>query len=158
MAGFQDDLDPDDAIPNTANTTVGQNVEDTMKRSDSLSSIENEIIKGKKTLDSEEIILNEEVSEITADELDTWLSTDSKWRRSPEGGEDSNHSSSIPREGDDDDDNSVSLASSSVHLELLEPKQPHISSGSSSPVAPREKKKNRHKEKVIFLEFSFFLL
>ncbi|KAJ9576433.1 hypothetical protein L9F63_006646 [Diploptera punctata] len=134
VAGFQDDLDPEDTI----NT---EDVQDSVINSDSFSSIENEVVSDSKTVENEEIKLNVEVSEITADALDTWLSTDSKWRRSPEGGEDSNHSSSVLREGDDDD------ASSSVHLELLESKQLQISSGSSSPVVPREKKKTRHKDK-----------
>jgi hypothetical protein len=101
-----------------------------------------------KTVNNEELHSNGEVAEITADALDTWLSTDSKWRRSPEGGEDSNHSNSVVREDEEEEDNSASLASSSVHLELLEPKQLQHSSGGSSPIVPREKKKSRHKEKV----------
>ncbi|PSN33089.1 hypothetical protein C0J52_21437 [Blattella germanica] len=149
VAGFQDDLDPDDTLPNVESTISGEDTIDTMKKSDSLSSLENEIISDiSKNVENDEIKLNGEISEITADALDNWLSTDSKWRRSPEGGEDSTNSNSVLREGDDEDDeNSVSLASSSVHLELLEPKQLHHSSGGSSPVIPREKKKNRHKEK-----------
>ncbi|XP_069696398.1 rab-like protein 6 [Periplaneta americana] len=150
VAGFQDDLDPEDALANMTNNSINdEDATDALKKRESLSSLENEIIsENTKTSGNEDLHLNSEVAEITADALDTWLSTDSKWRRSPEGGEDSNHSNSIVREDEEEEEeNSASLASSSVHLELLEPKQMQQSSGSSSPVVPRDKKKNRHKEK-----------
>ncbi|PNF39409.1 hypothetical protein B7P43_G13010 [Cryptotermes secundus] len=145
VAGFQDDLDPEDNLPNTVSS---QHAVDMLKKGDSLSSLENEIIiENTKTAKIEEFNLNGEVAEITADVLDNWLSTDSKWRRSPEGGEDSNHSSSVVREDEEEEDISGSLASSSVHLELLEPRQLQQCSGSTSPVIPRDKKKSKHKEK-----------
>jgi len=155
VAGFQDDLDPEDTLPNaTTHFVDGEHDVDIVKKRESVFGLENEVISEKtKTVESEELHLNGEVAEITADALDTWLSTDSKWRQSPDGGEDSNHSSSVVRkaeEEEEEEDNSVSLASSSVHLELLEPKQLQQSSGSSSPVVPREKK-NRHKKKVYFI-------
>lgn len=63
--------------------------------------------------------LDGEVSTITGDALDAWLSTDSKWRRSPEGGEDvrsrGSHSSKGSRDGDIDltseDKNSIIMSS-----------------------------------------------
>jgi hypothetical protein len=159
VAGFQDDLDPEDTLPNiTTHFVNSEHAVDIVKKTESLSSLENEVIsENTKTVENEELCLNGEVGEITADALDAWLSTDSKWRRSPEGGEDSTHSSNIVRkveEGEEDEeDNSASLASSSVHLELLEPKQLQHSSGSSSPIVPREKK-SRHKKKVHFNLYS----
>lgn len=158
VAGFQDDLDPEDTLPDTATHFVNsEHAVDVLKKIESLSSLENEVrSENTKTVENEELNLNGELGEITADALDTWLGTDSKWRRSPEGGEDSTHSSSIVRtveEGEEEEeDNSASLASS-VHLELLEPKQLQQSSGSSSPIVPREKK-SRHKKKVHFNLYS----
>lgn len=140
-------------MPNTITHYVNSDhTVDILKKRESLSSLENEVIsENTKTDEKEELHLNGEVGDITADALDTWLSTDSKWRQSPEGGEDSTHSSNIVRKveeaEEEDEDNSASLASSSVHLELLEPKQLQQSSGSSSPIVPREKK-SRHKKKV----------
>jgi len=150
VAGFQDDLDPEDALPNiTTDTANGEHALVMLKKRESFSNLESEIvIANTKTVENEELCLNGEVAEITADALDAWLSTDSKWRQSPEGGEDSNHSTSVVREDEEEDeDNSISLASSSVHLELLEPKQVRQRSGGSSPVVHRERK-SRHKEKV----------
>jgi len=150
VAGFQDDLDPEDALPNiTTGTANGEHALGMLEKRESFANLESEIvIENTKTVENEELCLNGEVSEITADALDAWLSTDSKWRQSPEGGEDSNHSTSVVREDEEEDeDNSTSLASSSVHLELLEPKQVQQRSGSSSPVVHRERK-SRHKEKV----------
>lgn len=150
VAGFQDDLDPEDNLPNTVASTVNsQHAVDVLKKRDSASSLENEIVtENTRTAKNEEFNLNGEVAEITANALDTWLSTDSKWRRSPEGGEDSNHSNSVVREDEEEEDISGSLASSSVHLELLEPRQFQQCSGDTSPVIPRDKKKSKHKEKV----------
>ena len=150
VAGFQDDLDPEDALPNiTTGTANGEHALGILEKRESYSNLESEIvIESTKTVENEELCLNGEVAEITADALDAWLSTDSKWRQSPEGGEDSNHSTSAVREDEEEDeDNSTSLASSSVHLELLEPKQVQQRSGGSSPVVHRERK-SRHKEKV----------
>ena len=150
VAGFQDDLDPEDALPNiTTGTANGEHALGMLEKRESYSNLESEIIiANTKTAENEELCLNGEVAEITADALDAWLSRDSKWRQSPEGGEDSNHSTSVVREDEEEDeDNSTSLASSSVHLELLEPKQVQQRSGGSSPVVHRERK-SRHKEKV----------
>lgn len=149
VAGFQDDLDPEDALPNiTTATANGEHALGMPEKRESFSNLESKIvIENTKTVENEELCLNGEVAEITADALDAWLGTDSKWRQSPEGGEDSNHSTSVVREDEEEDeDNSTSLASSSVHLELLEPKQVQQRSGGSSPVVHRERK-SRHKEK-----------
>lgn len=133
----------------TTDNTDGELALGMLEKRGSFSNLESEIIiENTKSVENEELCLNGEVAEITADALDTWLSTDSKWRQSPEGGEDSNHSTSVAREDvEEEEDNSTSLASSSVHLELLELKQAQQRSGGSSPVVHREKK-NRHKEKV----------
>jgi hypothetical protein len=149
VAGFQDDLDPEDTLPNTSTSAINtQHRVDILKKRESLTSLENDINENTETVKNEEFDLNGEVAEITADALDTWLSTDSKWRRSPEGGEDSTHSNSVVREEDEEEDISGSLASCSVHLELLEPRQLQEHSGGTSPVIPKQKKKIRHKDKV----------
>jgi hypothetical protein len=150
VAGFQDDLDPEDNLPNTITSVVNtQRTVDVPKKRESQTSLENEIvIESTETVKNEEFNLNGEIAEITADALDTWLSSDSKWRRSPEGGEDSNHSNSAVRDEDEEEDISGSLASSSVHLELLEPRQLQQRSGGTSPDVPRQKKNTRHKNKV----------
>ncbi|KAL0275420.1 UNVERIFIED_CONTAM: hypothetical protein PYX00_003272 [Menopon gallinae] len=112
VSGFQDDLDPDDttssakpldivsngsnAVVNNASSRSSSNLSAkfhsmTLKpassetandneRRDSLSSVENEVVTNYTT--------SQPVA-ITGEALDSWLGCDSKWRRSPDGGEDS---------------------------------------------------------------------
>lgn len=75
-----------------------------------------------------------QVHEITGDALDSWLSSDSKWRRSPEGGEDS-HSDCTKAK-----DDVISLDSSAANSSLLD-------SG--------KKEKKKKKEKEVSLGFFF---
>lgn len=88
-----------------------------------------------------------EPQEMSSDTFDSWLRRDSKWRQSPEGGEDvSSNSTRKDRLELSDKSLDVSVTSSNVHLELLDNTSVrHMSSDGGSPVL-REKKK--HKEKV----------
>ena len=83
-----------------------------------------------------------------SDAFDSWLGRDSKWRQSPEGGEDVNSNSARKdRLEFSDKSRDVSMTSSNVHLELLDNSSVRqLSSNGSSPVM---KEKKKHKEKVI---------
>lgn len=88
--------------------------------------------------------------EIKPEAFDAWLGQDSKWRQSPEGGEDvSSTSTKKDRLELSDKSLDVSMTSSNVHLELLDNSSiRQMSSNSSSPVM---KEKKKQKEKVILL-------
>lgn len=88
-----------------------------------------------------------EQPDVNSDALDSWLRRDSKWRQSPEGGEDvSSTSTRKDRLELSDKSLDVSVTSSNVHLELLDNTSiRHVSSNGSSPVM---KEKKKHKEKV----------
>ncbi|KAK1117335.1 hypothetical protein K0M31_016709 [Melipona bicolor] len=88
-----------------------------------------------------------EQQEINSDAFDSWLRRDSKWRQSPEGGEDvSSNSTRKDRLELSDKSVDVSVTSSNVHLELLDNTSVrHMSSDGGSPVL---KEKKRHKEKT----------
>ncbi|XP_053988240.1 rab-like protein 6 [Hylaeus anthracinus] len=107
---------------------------------DSVSSIEQEL----------QISNNFDISEqqeISSDAFDSWLRRDSKWRQSPEGGEDvSSNSMRKDRLELSDKSLDVSVTSSNVHLELLDNTSVrHMSSDGGSPVL---KEKKKHKEKT----------
>ncbi|CAK9812921.1 Rab-like protein 6 [Anthophora quadrimaculata] len=88
-----------------------------------------------------------EQQEINSDAFDSWLRRDSKWRQSPEGGEDvSSNSTRKDRLELSDKSLDVSVTSSNVHLELLDNTSVrHMSSDGGSPVL---KEKKKHKEKA----------
>ncbi|KOX79088.1 Rab-like protein 1 [Melipona quadrifasciata] len=88
-----------------------------------------------------------EQQEINSDAFDSWLRRDSKWRQSPEGGEDvSSNSTRKDKLELSDKSVDVSVTSSNVHLELLDNTSVrHMSSDGGSPVL---KEKKRHKEKT----------
>lgn len=111
---------------------------------DSVSSIEQELHI------SNEYDSNEQ-PDINSDAFDSWLRRDSKWRQSPEGGEDvSSTSTRKDRLELSDKSLDVSVTSSNVHLELLDDtSMRHVSSNASSPVM---KEKKKHKEKVIIFD------
>jgi len=110
---------------------------------DSVSSIEQELHI------SNEYESNEQ-PDINSDAFDNWLRRDSKWRQSPEGGEDvSSTSTRKDRLELSDKSLDVSMTSSNVHLELLDNTSiRQVNSNTSSPVMKERKK---HKEKVIIL-------
>ncbi|XP_012275492.1 rab-like protein 6 [Orussus abietinus] len=106
---------------------------------DSITSIEQEIHNATK------YELNDS-HDLNSDAFDNWLSRDSKWRQSPEGGEDvSNTNTRRDRIELSDKSLDVSMTGSNVHLELLDSTSiQHLSSNSSSPVM---KEKKKHKDK-----------
>ncbi|XP_011146946.1 rab-like protein 6 isoform X2 [Harpegnathos saltator] len=87
-----------------------------------------------------------EQPETNSDAFDSWLRRDSKWRQSPEGGEDvSSTSTRKDRLELSDKSLDVSVTSSNVHLELLDDtSMRRVSSNGSSPVM-KERKKHRDK-------------
>ncbi|TGZ46540.1 putative GTP-binding protein Parf, partial [Temnothorax longispinosus] len=90
-----------------------------------------------------------EQSDINSDAFDNWLRRDSKWRQSPEGGEDvSSTSTRKDRLELSDKSLDVSVTSSNVHLELLnDTSMRQVSSNASSPVMKEKKKHEEKKEK-----------
>ncbi|XP_020291966.1 rab-like protein 6 [Pseudomyrmex gracilis] len=107
---------------------------------DSISSIEQE-------LHISNTYESNEQPDINPDAFDNWLRRDSKWRQSPEGGEDvSSTSTRKDRLELSDKSLDVSMTSSNVHLELLDDTSiRHVSSNASSPVM-KERKKHKEKE------------
>lgn len=164
VAGFEDDLSSADETPTPVQLKLTENplskssrhnkrelqgAESSqeipqIKKSDSVSSIEEQDFQG-----SSEFDLNNRQD---SDTYDNWLGRDSKWRQSPEGGEDvSSNSTRKDRLEFSDKSRDVSMTSSNVHLELLDTSSVRqLSSNGSSPVL---KEKKKHKEKVFFILF-----
>lgn len=104
--------------------------------------------------------INSEISEITSEAFDTWMGSDSKWRRSPEGGEDvSAVSQTLDYSGSTVYDDSTSVTSSNVHMELLSSKHSRSSANVSmnsdsegnniqNKKEKKKKDKDRDREKV----------
>ncbi|KAF5287675.1 hypothetical protein FQA39_LY15775 [Lamprigera yunnana] len=110
----------------------------------------------KQTNDEFDSTINSEISEITSEAFDTWMGADSKWRRSPEGGEDvSAVSHTLDYSGSAAYDDSTSVTSSNVHMELLSSKYSHTSANvsvnsdceSAPPSLNSIKKEKKEKEK-----------
>lgn len=122
------------------NTELNSEAQSQINKRDSISSIEQEIHI------SNNIRINEQ-PDIYPDAFDSWLQCDSKWRQSPEGGEDVTCNSTRKDKLELSDKSlDVSVTSSNVHLELLDNiSMQHISSNGSSPIM---KEKKKHKEKV----------
>ncbi|XP_015599194.1 rab-like protein 6 [Cephus cinctus] len=160
VAGFEDDLSSADEAPTLVPPKLAENplskqkhkheslagpeinfeekAQQVVKR-DSVSSIEQELHV------SNEFESNDQ-QDGNSDAFDSWLSRDSKWRQSPEGGEDiSSTSTRKDRLELSDKSLDVSMTSSNVHLELLDStSMRQMSSNGSSPVM---KEKKKHKEK-----------
>ncbi|KAJ3640516.1 hypothetical protein Zmor_003809 [Zophobas morio] len=111
----------------------------------------------KQTNDEFDSTINSEISELTSDAYDGWIGADTKWRRSPEGGEDvSVVSQTLDYSNSTAYDDSTSVTSSNVHMELLSSKHSPLSpNGSvhsdseenhtSSSVKKEKKKKDKDK-------------
>ncbi|XP_066248566.1 rab-like protein 6 [Euwallacea similis] len=109
----------------------------------------------KQTNDEFDSTINSEISELTSDVYDGWVAPDSKWRRSPEGGEDTSMvSQTFDNSASAIYDDSVSVTSSNVHMELLTSKK-SPSSGNLSIQSESEdthtsssvKKEKKHRDK-----------
>ncbi|KAJ8927407.1 hypothetical protein NQ314_020187 [Rhamnusium bicolor] len=86
----------------------------------------------KQTNDEFDSTINSEISELTSDAYDAWMGADTKWRRSPEGGEDNSVvSQTLDYSNSTAYDDSTSVTSSNVHMELLTSKQSHSSNNGS---------------------------
>lgn len=160
VAGYEDDLSSAEEVPQPEQPRLTENplskqkhkreilvgfdasstktYESNPAKRDSVSSIEQEIRVSN--------ILNES-QDISSDTFDNWLRRDSKWRQSPEGGEDVS-SSGTRRDRLELSDKSLdaSVTSSNVHLELLDNSSMRRMSSDygHSPVL-KEKKKHRDK-------------
>ncbi|RZC37959.1 rab-like protein 6, partial [Asbolus verrucosus] len=111
----------------------------------------------KQTNDEFDSTINSEISELTSDAYDAWMGADTKWRRSPEGGEDvSVVSQTLDYSNSTAYDDSTSVTSSNVHMELLSSKHSPISANgsvhsdsegthTSSSVKKEKKKKDKDK-------------
>ncbi|KAL1492257.1 hypothetical protein ABEB36_012733 [Hypothenemus hampei] len=119
----------------------------------------------KQTNDEFDSTINSEISELTSDVYDGWVAPDSKWRRSPEGGEDTSMVSQTFDNSTNNSavyDDSTSVTSSNVHMDvMISRKTPSSGNGSvhsesddthtSSSVRKENKhksdKKDKHKKK-----------
>ncbi|KAH0564304.1 rab-like protein 6 [Cotesia glomerata] len=88
-----------------------------------------------------------------SDRFNSWLSRDSKWRQSPEGGEDVSSTGTRKDKLDVSDKSlDVSVTSSNVHLELLDNSSvrqnyAYANSNSNSPVMKEKKKRDKGEDK-----------
>ncbi|KAK0076612.1 hypothetical protein PV325_005091 [Microctonus aethiopoides] len=159
VAGYEDDLSSADEASNEIEPRLSENplsktkhkrtindkkkIDDTAGngKRDSISSNEHEL-----RITNGEFTPSNDQQDRNSDTFDTWLGQDSKWRQSPEGGEDV---SSIGTRKDkldlSDKSVDVSVTSSNVHLELLDNSSiRQVYSNSPSPIM-KEKKKHRDK-------------
>lgn len=163
VAGYEDDLSSIEEVVSPVQPKLAENPLSKQKHKlEPLSGPEINIEKPKQvtkrdsvsSIEQELHISNEyesnEQPDINSDAFDSWLRRDSKWRQSPEGGEDvSSTSTRKDRLELSDKSLDVSMTSSNVHLELLDDtSMRHVSSNASSPMM---KEKKKHKEKVIVL-------
>nr|CAI5828583.1 unnamed protein product [Callosobruchus analis] len=113
------------------------------------------------TNDEFDSTINSEISELTSDAYDGWIGADTKWRRSPEGGEDTSVVSQTldysPGLGTVYDD-STSVTSSNINAELLSTKPSPVSNRQSfnsdsdgathsSSIKKEKKKRDKDEEK-----------
>lgn len=139
VSEYQDDLDLEEVKQNFPKNGGSSEMEMDMKQ----------------TIDEFDSTINSEISELTSDAFDTWMGVDTKWRRSPEGGEDvSAISQTLDYSGSTVYDDSTSITSSNVHMELLSSKHsisPHPSQTNSDDEQPASLavfKKEHKKDKV----------
>lgn len=126
MSELQEDLDPDEMVsypkPKPAKKTEQTDMEQDKTVED---------YDMKQTMDEFDSTINSEISELTSDAYDGWMGADTKWRRSPEGGEDvSVVSQTLDYSNSTAYDDSTSVTSSNVQMELLSSKQSGSNNGS----------------------------
>uniref|UniRef100_V5I937 Rab-like protein 6 n=1 Tax=Anoplophora glabripennis TaxID=217634 RepID=V5I937_ANOGL len=110
----------------------------------------------KQTNDEFDSTINSEISELTSDAYDAWIGADTKWRRSPEGGEDNSVvSQTLDYSNSTANDDSTSVTSSNVHMELLMSKQSSNngsvvsdSDGTHTSSSVKKEKKKKDKDKT----------
>ncbi|XP_046738717.1 rab-like protein 6 [Diprion similis] len=166
VAGYEDDLSSADENPAPVQLILTENplIKQKHKR-DSLAEADTNTEKHRQNVTKRDSVSSVEPElqivndydigdshEIKTEAFDTWLGQDSKWRQSPEGGEDvSSTSTKKDRLELSDKSLDVSMTSSNVHLELLDnTSMRQMSSNNSSPVMKEKKKlkeKSEEKEK-----------
>lgn len=129
VSEFQDDFDPDDsaqfkAVPSHSESRYNVSLKRPAGGDDGeADKSQPDEYDMKQTIDEFDSTINSEISEITSEAFDTWMGSDTKWRRSPEGGEDvSATSQTLDYSGSTVYDDSTSVTSSNVHMELLSAK------------------------------------
>ncbi|CAD6222214.1 GSCOCG00000824001-RA-CDS [Cotesia congregata] len=165
VAGYEDDLssaDDDHSVP--VEPRLAENPLSKSKKRDAGSLIEDKkIIPEKRDSISsiEELqISNGDFGSLdhqdgNSDRFNSWLSRDSKWRQSPEGGEDVSSTGTRKDKLDVSDKSlDVSVTSSNVHLELLDNSSvrqnyayANSNSNSNSPVMKEKKKRDKGEDK-----------
>ncbi|XP_044263136.1 rab-like protein 6 [Tribolium madens] len=165
VSELQEDFDPDDL--NSSSKKIGKSelkapVALRIVRSDESSEIEvdktaPEDYDMKQTNDEFDSTINSEISELTSDAYDGWMGSDTKWRRSPDGGEDvSVVSQTLDYSNSTPYDDSTSVTSSNVHMELLSSKHSPVSANGSvnsdseethTSSSVKKEKKKKEKEK-----------
>lgn len=177
VSEFQEDFEEEISKPHKFVKKVESPFTAQLKLPKSDESKENEIDKSlpeeydmKQTTDEFDSTINSEISELTSDAYDAWIGVDTKWRRSPEGGEDNSVvSQTLDYSNSTVYDDSNSVNSSNVHMELLSSRTsfPTKSSGNSdaedgghssssakkekktkNKTAKKHKKKDKDKEKA----------
>lgn len=163
VAGFEDDLSSADEMPIPVQPKLAENPlsKQRHKRGDISLGAESNLTSGSQISkrDSSSSIeelqmanklhLDDQNDANSDDTFDSWLGRDSKWRQSPEGGEDVSSNVGTKKDRHELSDKSLdaSVTSSNVHLELLDNNSvQQLSSDSSSPVM---KEKKKHRDKVI---------
>lgn len=156
VSEFQDDLDPEEFLssskPNVAAAQMPDGQPSVVNINKHMSSSNDELDVEKNNVlanDEYDSTLNSEISEITSEAFDNWLSTNSKWRRSPEGGEDvSAMCQTLDYSGSTVNDDNTSVTSSNIHAELLGSSKKGQSSSDSehglSCNIPLDKEKRKH--------------
>lgn len=150
VSELQEDIEPDD-VKVQQNLTAKNKKAAGQRRpiSDGSSELD------KQTNDEFDSTLNSEISELTSEAFDAWMGADSKWRRSPEGGEDvSVLSQTFDCSNSTVYDDTTSVTSSNVHMELLSSKHSQGSvtdsvQNSDNDEQNAKKTKEHKKEKVI---------
>lgn len=135
-----------DSVIGVVDIRVEKHRDNDIGKRDSVSSLEGELDIGNDRYDVRDR------NDVKYEVFDSWLAQDSKWRQSPEGGEDvTTTSTKKDRLELSDKSLDVSMTSSNVHLELLDNTSiRHISSNNSSPVMKEKKQKQKEKVKVKF--------
>lgn len=141
VSELQEDFEPDDVSIPQIRTTKLKKLETQsaplriIRSEESNSDVEKtaDDLDMKQTNDEFDSTINSEISELTSDAYDAWMGSDTKWRRSPEGGEDvSVVSQTLDYSNSTAYDDSTSVTSSNVHMELLTTsKQSHSSNNCS---------------------------
>lgn len=133
VSELQEDIEPEDVKPQ-------QNPTKTKQRRPISDGSDGDM---KQTNDEFDSTLNSEISELTSEAFDAWMGADSKWRRSPEGGEDVTTNSTVY-------DDTTSVTSSNVHMELLSSKHDSTSINTDSVQnSDNDSKRTNKKEKVV---------